>query len=151
MGNPGGYDDHDGETGEVRERAIVRQGFGSRELAVQSETAAIASAKRAEAMVQARFVMAMQRPRVIDDVRTKLLKECARPRFAEIARYRREVGSKMVDGRWEKQFAEGPSIRFVEAAVQRMGNLDASATTIFDDSSKRIIRCEIVDFETGAS
>ena len=70
------------------------------------ETTAGALAAQAKAAVEARYIMAMQRPRDWDQVRLSLLKECDRTNFAEVAIYRKPVG----------QGIEGPSIRFAEAA-----------------------------------
>lgn len=118
-----------------------------------SETALSASASQAKAMVEARFVIALHRPRDTDMVRSNILKECKRPGFAESARYRRPVGKKKNDdtGKWEESFIEGPSIRFAEAAVRAMGNVDIQTPTIFDDDSKRIVRCSVTDLETNAT
>jgi len=127
---------------------------GQHALAVgNSETALGASAAQAKAMVEARFVMALHRPRDMDSVRLRVLKDCKRPGFAESARYRRPVGKKKNDetGRWEEQYAEGPSIRFAEAAVRAMGNIDIQTPTLYDDDTKRVIRCSVTDLETNAT
>ena len=61
----------------------VTQEFGSTSssLAVV-ETASAAVAAQSKAMVEARYIMAMQRPRNWDQVRQDLIKECRRPSFA---------------------------------------------------------------------
>lgn len=48
----------------------------------QAETAANVLAAQAKAQVEARYMMAMHRPRNWDAVRQDLLKECRRPSFA---------------------------------------------------------------------
>jgi len=108
-------------------------------LAVTHETAATASAAHATALVQARYTIANKFPRDIDVVREKLLKECRRPGFAKVARYRKPIG----DGVF------GPSIRFAEAAIRCMGNIDVRVTTLFDDPEKRIVQVEVADLETN--
>ena len=105
------------------------------------ETAATAVAAHAQAQIHARFMMALHRPRDMDDVRQVLLKDCTRPRFADGALYSKPVGGKQMIG---------PSIRFAEAALRAMGNLYLEATVVFDDKDKRMVRVSITDLETNA-
>lgn len=109
-------------------------------VALQSETATTSAAAQARASVEARYVMALKRPRNWDQVRTNLLKDCGRPGFARVARYRKPVGNKAVDG---------PSIRFAEAAMRHMGNLLPESVTIFDDPQRRIVRVMLTDLEAN--
>ena len=118
-----------------------REGFGERSLTETGETHGGAMAAAAQAAVQARFVMAIQRPRSWDNVRVKLLQECKRPGFAAVARYNKPVGKGV----------RGPSIRFAEACFRYAGNLDAPITTTFEDKFKRILHVQLIDFETNAS
>lgn len=119
--------------------SLVRQNFGGDELVAQHETAAGAVAARAKAQIEARYIMALKRPRSWDEVRTRLLKECRRPGFARAARYRKPVG----------QGIEGPSIRFAEAALRYMTNVGVETTVTYDDSSKTILRVSVVDLEAN--
>jgi hypothetical protein len=119
----------------------MREGFGERSLAQTAETQSAAMQAQAQAAVQARFVMALQRPRSWDDVRVRLLNECRRPGFAEVARYRKPIG----------QGVEGPSIRFAEACARYAGNLGVETVTTYEDRHKRIIHVTAVDYETNAS
>jgi hypothetical protein len=119
----------------------AREDFGGSELAVTGETAASTVAAQAQAAVQARYVMALKRPRDLDDVRVRLLKECRRPGFAEVARYHKPVGEGI----------EGPSIRFVEAALRCYGNVYPETTTIYDDERKRIVRVSVTDLEANVT
>lgn len=118
--------------------AIQRQGFGSYELEVSRETQGAAAAEQAKALVQARFIMAMQRPRDVEDVRVRLLKHCRRPRFAEIAEYSKPVGGQSITG---------PSIRFVETALQEYGNVTIDTAVVYDDEEKRVVRVSVADLE----
>ena len=118
---------------------VARQEFGAQQLARSAETAAAAVAAHAEALVKARYVMALQRPRDLDDVRVRLLKECKRPGFAQIAWYRKPVGKGV----------EGFSIRFAEAAMRCLGNLMPEAPVIYDDAEKRILRATVTDLENN--
>lgn len=119
--------------------SMVRQGFGGDEMAVQHETAALAVAARAKAQIEARYIMALKRPRSWDEVRTRLLRECKRPGFAKAARYRKPVG----------QGIEGPSIRFAEAALRYMTNVSIETTVTYDDPTKVILRVSVVDLEAN--
>lgn len=125
----------------VRETNIVRrtETFGGAETAVATDTAATAVAAQARALVEGRFVMALRRPRDWDDVRTRLLRESERPSFAAVARYRKPVGKGV----------EGPSIRFAEAALRIMGNVDCNAMTVYEDIEKRVVRVTVTDLESN--
>jgi hypothetical protein len=120
--------------------AMVRQDFAGTELSVGAETASTAIAAQARAAVEARYIMALRRPRDWDDVRVKLLKECTRPGFAAVARYSKPRGGKAI---------EGPSIRFAEAALRAMGNAMPEVAAIYDDAQKRIVRVTVTDLEAN--
>jgi hypothetical protein len=104
-----------------------------------AETASAVLAAQARALVEARYLIAINRPRDLDVVREKLLKECRRPSFAEVAIYKKPIGKGV----------EGLSIRYAEAAIRYMGNIDISQQTIYDDAEKRIIRVSCTDMETN--
>lgn len=126
------------------QRALqTRQEFGStsHQLAVQ-ETASALVAAQAKATVEARYVMALQRPRQWDQVRQDLLKECRRPSFAnnKSALYRKPIGR---DG------VEGLGIRFVEVALRCMTNVLVESTMIFEDEMKEVHRVSVTDLESN--
>jgi hypothetical protein len=104
------------------------------------ETSASAIAAREKASIEARFVVALQRPRDMDRVRLKLLEACRRPRFAEAAEYSLPRGGKQI---------VGPSIRLAEEAMRHYGNLDTRTTVIYDDAEKRILKVVVTDLETS--
>lgn len=106
-----------------------------------AETAGQVLAAQARALVEARYTIAVAKPRDWDRVRERLLRECERPSFAEVAIYRKPVG----DG------IEGPSIRFVETALQCMGNVLVESPTIYDDDEKRIVRVGVMDLENNCA
>ncbi|HMI91956.1 MAG TPA: hypothetical protein VK509_11360 [Polyangiales bacterium] len=146
------YSGHD-EDGVVNERPPAAP-FGNPGMAMaKAETAVSAVAMQARTQVEARFLMAVHRPRDLDVVRVKLLKECTRPGFAETARYRRPIGKKQNERtkQWEEAFIEGPSIRFAEAAIRAMGNIDIQSPTIYDDDRTRIVRVVVTDLEANAT
>ena len=127
----------------------VREEFGATQYQPQHETAATAVAAREQAQTQARYIVAMQRPRNMEMVRTKLLAECDRVGFAEVARYSKPVGSKKVGDDWVQQFASGFSIRFAEAALRCIGNVYPDASVIHESDEQRIVRFTITDLESN--
>lgn len=132
---------------------IVKQAFQGVEVRQQAELAAAAMAEHAKASIEARCIMAERHPRNWLDVQQRLLAECERPGFAAAARYRKPVGKKFNEEtrQWEQNYVEGFSIRFAEAALRYMGNLNVESTVIYDDSSQRIVRVTAMDLETNAT
>lgn len=118
---------------------VVRRDFSGEQTMQTGETASTAMAAKATAAVQARYVMAMKNPRDLMEVRVRLLKDCARPGFADAAIYHKPVGKGI----------EGPSIRLAEAAARAMTNITSSVTTIYDDARKRIINVSATDLESN--
>ncbi len=107
------------------------------------ESAASGVAAQAKAMVEARYVIAMQRPRNWDGVRQALLRECKRPSFAnnKSAYYRKPIG----------QGVEGLGIRFVEVALRCMSNVLVETTMIFEDELKEVHRVSVTDLEANVT
>ena len=118
----------------------VNEGFGTSSMVRANETSTTALAAQAKAQIEARYIVAMQRPRDMDTVRTKLLKECSRPGFAKVARYSKPVGGSKI---------EGPSIRFAEAALRCMGNVVPESFVVWDDEEKRVVRVSVTDIESN--
>lgn len=104
-----------------------------------SENAAIAMAAQQKAIVEARYKMALARPRDLDKVRQDMLKDARRPSFANVAIYHKPVGKGI----------EGPSIRFVEAAIRNMTNILTETATVSEDDERRVIRVAVSDLETN--
>jgi hypothetical protein len=104
-----------------------------------AETAAIAMAAQQKSVVEARYKMALARPRDIDLVRQKMLKDASRPSFATVAIYHKPVGNGI----------EGPSIRFVESAIRNMTNILTETSTVSEDDERRVIRVAVSDLETN--
>lgn len=109
----------------------------------QFETSVSAAAAQAKAMVEARYVIALKRPRVWDQVRQDILKECRRPSFAhnKSAFYRKPIG----------QGVEGLGIRFTEVALRCMTNVLVETTTVFEDDQKEIVRVSVTDLEANVT
>jgi hypothetical protein len=98
---------------------------------------------REKAAVEARFMMAVGRPRSIDTARLRILDACRRPRFAEAARYLKPIGG--------GKKIPGFSIRFAEEVARLWGNLDITSSVVFDDAERRIYRVAATDLETNTS
>jgi len=105
------------------------------------ETSASAVAEQARAVVNARYLMAIRRPRSLDDVRVKMLKACDRPRFAEAAIYKKPIGN--------GKTIEGPSARFAEEALRALGNVMPEAYAVYEDHDKKIVRVSMTDLEVN--
>lgn len=106
------------------------------------ETAASAVAAREKAEVEARYIIAFKRPRDMDEVRARLLRECERPGFAAVAKYAKPVGGQKI---------VGLSIRFAEAALRCMTNVMPQVLIVFDDSTRRILRVSVTDLEANVT
>jgi hypothetical protein len=117
---------------------VTRSDFGgvsnSRENAA---TTALAAKARAEA--EAKYLMALHRPRNIAQVRALILRECSRPGFAEQAIFHKPVGEGI----------EGLSIRFAEAAARCYRNLSIEVQQIYDDAHTRTVRVIVCDLESN--
>lgn len=124
---------YDPKTGEIVQQHQGRPG----------EMAATAQASLAKAEVEARFAMAQYNPRDPDQVRHRLMRDCDRPGFAEVAQYSRPVGG--------GKKAVGPSIRFVESALRAMRNVDIDTATVYDDKAKRIVKVTVTDLEANVT
>lgn len=120
---------------------VTRNEFHN-DLAV-ADTASTAVAAQAKALVEARYIMALRRPRDMDVVRERMLKECCRPSFAAVARYVKPIGKD------RSKWPAGPSIRFAEAAVRCMTNITVETMTVYDDREKRIVRVTVTDLEAN--
>jgi len=105
-----------------------------------SELAASATAAQARAEIECAYTMAIRRPRNIEDVRSKLMSACRRPIFAESAEWTKPVG---------KETISGPSIRFVETALQAFGNVRTSTTVVYEDERIRKVHVSVIDLENN--
>jgi hypothetical protein len=134
----------------MTDTSMVRQGNGamtatqgldgSRSLAMTGETHALAEQTRAEGAIKAMYTRAMLRPRNEDQVRLDMLKRAKTTAFAKAARYSLPRGGKNVEG-W--------SVRFVEDALARMGNVWHYPSIVSDTPENVIIHYTMVDLETN--
>jgi hypothetical protein len=106
------------------------------------EIATTAAAAQAVAAVQARYALAVSRPRNMDQFRIDLLSDCRRPAFAEVARYSKPIGGSRV---------EGPSIRFVEAALRAYRNVMRETYIVYETAQTRVVRVALTDLENNTT
>jgi hypothetical protein len=106
-----------------------------------NETAGTILAARASAEVQARALIAMNRPRSDDAFRERILAACKRTRFADAAMYEKKIGGKAITGL---------SIRFAEECVRHYKNLDVSAILVSEDDDRRVFDVAAIDLETNS-
>jgi hypothetical protein len=106
------------------------------------ELATAAMAAKAKAQIEARYVIAYNRPRSILQARSDILAACNRPGFAESARYKKPVGNTTIDGF---------SIRFAEEAIKALKNISVETTTIYEDESKRTVQVNVTDLENNVN
>lgn len=141
-------DTHEIENNHQGQGALVRRDFGGTSMMRQS-AAVEALVAKSRADIEARWTMALHRPRNLDNVRQDIMRECRRPGFAEAAIYERPVGRKYNEKteEWEEQTIEGLSIRFAEVAARCMTNVAVETQTIFDNEDMRIVRVTATDLE----
>lgn len=83
-------------------------------------------------------------PRDESRARARLLADCQRPAFAALARYTRELD----DGSGDT--VTRASVKFVEAALARWGNVRTQTAIVADSEDRRTVSVILVDLETGA-
>lgn len=107
----------------------------------QGETASHAMAQQAKALVEARYLVAINRPRNMDKVRQDLLAACRRKSFAcnKSVFYVKPIGNGIT----------GLGIRFVEEAFRHMTNILTETMTVYEDEDERIVRVTITDLESN--
>lgn len=137
------YDDRDDPQAMTapERNQIVRRSFEGISTLMQNAATQAMTAK-ATADINARWMIAMHRPRDIELVRQNLLTECDRPGFASKAIY--EVPR--AGGR-----VSGMTIRFAEAAMAAMGNMGCEAMTLYDDDEQRVVRVTVTNYESSVT
>jgi hypothetical protein len=135
---------------EQRAGTVTRAEFGATQMQVLAETAVTASAAAVKAEIEAAFIVAMQRPRNLDAVYERIMRDCKRPSFANAAVYRLPRSEwNPVTKQKEKKLLKGLSIRFTEDAIRNMGNAVLKAQTLYDDDDKQIVQVVGLDLETN--
>lgn len=118
-----------------------------------NETAVSVMTTKARAEVESSLIMARKFPRNEDDIRTKVLKTCSIPSFAEKAKYKKPQGKTKNDktGQWDQNYVIGPSVRLAEELFRQWGNIICEDSILFEDSSRRIVGIRAMDLQTLAT
>lgn len=95
---------------------------------------------RIRADAQVRTALALARPRDLDVVRERMLRDAARPGFAAVATWAMPRGGKTLTG---------PSIRFAEAALRALGNVIVDVTILHEDDTERAGEVTVADLESN--
>lgn len=145
MGTNQGVEGHDPDAPppgtESPSREIVQFSPTTPVAGERNESAAAVLGAREAASIQARTIVAMNRPRNVENVRARLLATCKRFRFADAAVYEKPVGG--------GKNATGLSIRFAEEAAREWKNLDVAIGIIAEDDEGRTIEGTAVDLENN--
>jgi len=125
------------QMGEVTHRAAV-------------DVAAATQIAHAQAVVQARYVMAIQRPRNEAQFRSRLIDAVGDPEFAALCEYSRPVGKeKNAQGKWVEKVAKGPTIHLLRTALRLFGNNGSEPAIITETPDLRIGAITISDYESN--
>ena len=131
----------------VAERGVARTDYADTAVKSTAEVAMAAVAAREEAIIKAEYVMAERHPRNWSDVRAQMLDHCSRTRFAEVSRYAKPVGKKLVNGEWIEEKAKGWTARFAETLRQEMGNIKPVSAVTYEDDMIRVVRFGVCDLQ----
>lgn len=121
-------------------RALEKRTMIETSITRQSAGEALAAAE--EAQVKARFAMAYARARDVDQFRINLLREAARPGFANVAIYAKPRAKKLI---------KGPSVRFADTAARLFGNLDVQQRTLLDTDEIRQVLITATDLQSNVT
>lgn len=108
----------------------------------ENNPAILAAAERSKALVQVKFLMALQDPRNEDDAEREILKYCQKPEFAENVEYNIPFG----DVR-----ARGLTIRFAEMARMFWKHLHIDQQTLYEDKDCVIVNVDGLDAQMCVS
>jgi hypothetical protein len=128
----------------------ITTGFGEDTTITQGGTLSEVLAARAQAEVNASYIMAERHPRNWLQVRKNLLDAVKRPGFAGLETKKSETGEAWyaIPIRGGKPI-QGFSIRFAEEVIRAMGNIDADTVVVWEGDLKRMIEVRVIDFETN--
>lgn len=96
--------------------------------------------KRAEAEVQAAYIIAKKYPRNLDESDKRIQAACGRKMLAEQAMYEYPRGNTRV---------RGPSIRLAEVLAQAWGNIDCGVREISQNKGVSVAEAYAIDLETN--
>jgi hypothetical protein len=139
----------------------VRHEFNATEVTRAAETAIAAVQAQQKAMIEARMVMAIKRPRSWDNIRAAVLNLCKTTAFAEEALYVKPIGTTPDEWKsWSKQerlqsappdWPRGFSVRFIEAVLFEAGNFDCPTAVLYEDEDQRKTQVCVWDLERNSS
>jgi hypothetical protein len=109
---------------------------------VAVDPGAVAAAESVKARIQAKYLVAINKPRNPDQARQTILKECKRPGFAESVEFKKPVGGKKI---------KGLSIRFTEVALAAWENADVDTTIVYEDENYRRVKVTVMDLENNTT
>lgn len=131
---------------------VKTEAFSAIETRQNAETSAIAMAAKMRASIEAMCIMAERHPRNLLDVRARMLDECRRPGFCESARYRLPRKKWNQDTRkYETNDITGFTIRFAEAALRYLRNIEAGSEVVYDDDEKLLVAVTVRDYEMNTA
>jgi len=125
----------------MNELALVQNFNGGGDLR-NVDPAAVAAATSAKARIESAFMIALHKPRNVDQSRDRILHACKRPTFAEKVEFAKPVGGKTI---------KGPSVRFAELALREWGNVMSDIQVLYEDDFIRRSKVMIIDLETNCS
>ena len=105
-----------------------------------TDPAILAAAESAKAQIQAAYMMALHRPRSVEQARLRILQNCKRPEFAERVEYSKPIGKGKITG---------ASVRFVELALREWSNVRTETQVIYEDDYVRRLLVSVVDLESN--
>lgn len=107
---------------------------------MQPSFASSGQAIQIQAVSLMRFESARRNPRDWDNIRVRILKECARPAFATMCMYGVKRGNSMI---------QGFSVRFAECVARHVCNTTILESVVADEPDRRIVRISVLDVETN--
>lgn len=126
---------------ELSRRAMATEDGLTNKTEFSAETMQVSAIAFARAEMEGAILVAKKFPRNEDDARQKLMRSCARPRFAEEVTYAYKRGQQQVTGL---------SVYFAREAARLWGNIRYGYYVVRDDDDERHIRCWAWDVETNA-
>ena len=114
--------------------------FGQQRSLMAVDPAAVAAAEQAKARIQSAYLMAAYKPRNVDEARSRILRMCDDPEFAEKVEYSKPIGNKKI---------KDLSIRFAEMALAYYENILSEVQLLYDDDITRRIRISVIDLQTN--
>lgn len=120
-------------------------GLSTKEL----EAGGVSAYAREQHELQAAYLVALHRPRNEMKAFSNVIKSCKRAGFAEKARYLFKRGKKEVNGRWEDNYIEGPSVGLAREMARCWGNIRHGIRVVSMDEDWVQVEGWALDMETN--